>query len=307
VFALPADGIVRAFNPHTGDPAAAPAMLLPPNATSTGLIWADNVLYGATVNACGSAPEGIWAMDWEADSKPVTSWKSNGAPIGGFALGTDGTVYAAIGNGTSSSANSIFALEPKTLAVKSWFSQPGAAFGSSPVVFTEDSKTYVAAAAQDGRVFLLDAAALGGADHKTALAVTTVVANRRATTEAPATWRDLQGTRWILLPTTTAVSAFKLSAADNAPVLTQEWVSRDLAAPRTPVIVNGVVFALSSGQSGGTNAVLYALNPTTGKDLWNSGTIITSFATAGLSTGTAQVYVVTFDNTVWSFGIPIPY
>ncbi len=307
VFALPADGIVRALNPHTGDPAAAPAMLLPPNATTTGLIWADNVLYGATVNACGSAPEAIWAMDWDADAKPVTSWKSNGAPIGGFALGTDGTVYAATGNGTSSSANSIFALEPKTLAVKSWFTEPGAAFGSSPVVFTEGSRTYVAAAAQDGRVYLLDAAALGGTDHKTAIAVTPAMANRRSTSDALATWRDPQGTRWMLLPTTTAVSAFKLSSANNAPVLTQEWSSRDLTAPRTPVIVNGVVFALSSGQGRGPNAVLYALDPATGKDLWNSGTTITSFATAGLSAGTAQVYVVTFDNTVWSFGIPIPY
>ena len=98
-----------------------------------------------------------------------------------------------------------------------------------------------------------------------------------------------------------------INVANNAPVLTQEWVSRDLAAPRTPVIVNGVAFALSSGQSGGANAVLYALDPATGKDLWNSGNMITSFATAGLSGGTAQVYVVTFDNTVWSFGIPIPY
>jgi outer membrane protein assembly factor BamB len=307
VFALSADGIVRALNPHTGDLAAAPAMLLPANATATGLIWADNVLYGATVNACGSTPEAIWAMDWDADAKPVASWKSNGVPIGGFALGTDGTVYAATGNGTSSSANAIFALEPKTLAVKSWFSQPGAAFASSPVVFTEGSRTYVAAAAQDGRVYLLDAAALGGTDHKTALSVTPAVASRRSTTEAPATWRDLQGTRWILLPTTTAVSAFTLNTANNAPVLTQEWVSRDLTAPRTPVIVNGVMFALSSGQSRGPNAVLYVLDPSTGKDLWNSGNTITSFATAGLSAGTAQVYVVTFDNTVWSFGIPIPY
>jgi len=89
--------------------------------------------------------------------------------------------------------------------------------------------------------------------------------------------------------------------------LTQGWVSRDLVAPRTPAIVNGVVFALSSGQSGGAPAVLYVLDPATGKDVWNSGKTITSFATAGLAAGTAQVYVVTFDNTVYAFGIPIAY
>ena len=51
--------------------------------------------------------------------------------------------------------------------------------------------------------------------------------------------------------------------------------------------------------------VLYALDPATGKELWNSGTTITSTASAGLSAGTGQVYVVTSDNTVYAFGIPL--
>jgi len=174
-------------------------------------------------------------------------------------------------------------------------------------VFAEGTHTYVAATAQDGRLYVLDAAAPGGADHKTPLAVASPAANRRFTTEGPATWRDRQGTRWILAPTANAVIAFKFTQAGGAAALTQGWVSRDLVAPRTPAIVNGVVFALSSGQNGGAPAVLYVLDPATGKDLWNSGKTITSFATAGLAAGTAQVYVVTFDNTVWSFGIPIPY
>jgi outer membrane protein assembly factor BamB len=314
VFTLPADGIVRALNPHTGDLAAAPAMLMPANATATGLIWANGVLYAATKNSCGSAPEAIWAMDWDAEKPPagtggrqVTSWKSNGSPIGGFAMATDGTVFVTIGPGTSSYANSIVALEPKTLAVKNWFSQPGAAFESSPVVFAEGANTYVAATAQDGRLYVLDAAAPGGSDHKTPLAVTPAASGRRSGAEGPATWRDSQGTRWLLTPTTNAVVAFKFTQKNGAAALAQGWVSRELVAPRTPAIVNGVVFALSSGQSGGAPAVLYVLDPATGKDLWNSGKTITSFATAGLAAGTAQVYVVTFDNTVWSFGIPIPY
>jgi outer membrane protein assembly factor BamB len=314
VFTLPADGIVRALNPHTGDLAAAPAMLMPANATATGLIWANGVLYAATKNSCGTAPEAIWAMDWDAEKPPagtggrqVTSWKSNGSPIGGFAMAADGTLFVATGAGTSSYANSIVALEPKTLAVKNWFSQPGAVFESSPVVFADGSNTYVAATAQDGRLYLLDAAAPGGTDHKTPLAVTPAVSGRRFAAEGPATWRDSQGTRWLLTPTTNAVVAFKFTRANGAAAVTQGWVSRDFVAPRTPAIVNGVVFALSSGQSGGAGAVLYVLDPATGKDLWNSGKTMTSFATAGLAAGTAQVYVVAFDNTVWSFGIPIPY
>ena len=77
-----------------------------------------------------------------------------------------------------------------------------------------------------------------------------------------------------------------------------------MASPRTPIIVNGVVFALAGGDAG-ANAVLYALDPATGKELWNSGATITSTASAGMSAGTGQVHVVTSDNTVYAFGIPL--
>ncbi len=52
------------------------------------------------------------------------------------------------------------------------------------------------------------------------------------------------------------------------------------------------------------SAVLYALEAFTGKELWNSGKTITSFSphSAGLAVSTGQVYVVTFDNTLYSFG-----
>ena len=56
-----------------------------------------------------------------------------------------------------------------------------------------------------------------------------------------------------------------------------------------------------------TPAVLYALDAATGKDLWSSGTTMTSFARAGLSAGGGQVYVVTFDNTLYAFGIPMEH
>jgi outer membrane protein assembly factor BamB len=86
-------------------------------------------------------------------------------------------------------------------------------------------------------------------------------------------------------------------------------------------VVNGVVFVASSGEFRGarseltvaqrarlsTPAVLYALDGATGKELWNSGKTITSFARAGLSAGSGQVYVVTFDNTLYAFGIPMEH
>ena len=45
----------------------------------------------------------------------------------------------------------------------------------------------------------------------------------------------------------------------------------------------------------------------TGKELWTSGKTITSFARAGLSAGGGQVYLVTYDNTLYAFGIPLEH
>jgi outer membrane protein assembly factor BamB len=82
-----------------------------------------------------------------------------------------------------------------------------------------------------------------------------------------------------------------------------------------------VVFVVSSGEFRGsgaqltaaqrarrsTPAVLYALDGTTGKQLWSSGTTITSFARGGLTAGSGQVYVVTYDNHLYAFGIPMEH
>jgi outer membrane protein assembly factor BamB len=307
IFAVAGDGIVRALNPLNGDAASA-VKWLPPNASASGLIQAGEMVYAATSNGCGGAPDAVWAIDWSRDEKPLTAWKSNGAPIGGLALGADGTVYVTVGDGTSRYANSVVALEAKTLQLKDWFTEPGARFTSSPVVFSEGNRAYVAAAGSDGHLHLLTADALGGADHRTPLAATARAGRPDFT--ALATWRDARGMRWLLATTassgTGAITAFTFTVKNGAPVLEQAWTSRDLTAPRAPIIINGVVFALSSGRQS-EPAVLYALNRDTGQEIWSSGKTITSFATAGLSAGTGQVYVVTYDNTVWSFGIPQAY
>ena len=53
--------------------------------------------------------------------------------------------------------------------------------------------------------------------------------------------------------------------------------------------------------------MLYALDPSTGKELWSSGKTIPSFARSGLAASAGQVYVVTFDNTLYAFGIPMEH
>jgi len=52
--------------------------------------------------------------------------------------------------------------------------------------------------------------------------------------------------------------------------------------------------------------VLYALDGATGKELWTSGTTITSSGRGvGPSAGDSQVYVVTIDGTLYTFGMPM--
>ena len=309
VFSVAADGLLRGLIPDTGDLALAPAKFLPANATATGLIWTNGFVYAATSNTCGGAPTAVYAMDFMAETKPVTTWQSEGAPIVGFSLGADGTVYASTGGGSSEYSNSVVALDGATLKVKDWL-RHDSAFNSTPVVFDEGDRTYVAVTS-GSRLYVLDAASLGGADHKTPLVVTQDASGaERGLTPVqvrgsdPATWRDPAGTRWILTEMGSAVAAFKVGFSGGVPAVERTWTSRKMLSPRPPLIVNGVVFALAGGDVG-ANAVLYALDPATGKELWNSGTTITSAASAGMSAGTGQVHVVTADNTVYAFGIPL--
>lgn len=302
VFSVASDGLLRGIIPDTGDLALAPARFLPANATATGLIWANGFVYAATTNTCGGAPTAVYAMDFVAETKPVTTWMSGGAPIIGLALGEDGTVFVTTGGGSSEYANAVVALDGVTLKLKDWL-RHDSPFNSTPVVFTEGDRTYVAATS-GSRLYVLDAKALGGANHRTPLFVTPESAGVSFSNDGLATWRDASGTRWMLAASNSAVSAFKVVANGAVPSVERAWTSEKMPSPRTPIVVNGVVFALAAGNTG-ANAVLYALDPATGKEIWNSGTAITSTASAGMSAGTGQVHVVTSDNTVYAFGIPL--
>jgi outer membrane protein assembly factor BamB len=105
-----------------------------------------------------------------------------------------------------------------------------------------------------------------------------------------------------------AIVAFKVIDQGNGLTLQPAWVSRDIPSASSPIVINGVVFALTSGSPRAGSAVLYALDGVTGKELWNSGTTITSFVSSGgLAGGDGQVYVPTHDNTLYAFGIPLEH
>ena len=143
--------------------------------------------------------------------------------------------------------------------------------------------------------------------------------------DALAAWQPSStGSPWILLPARGrlaagipaasgpvsggAVVALKLMDAGGTLSLESGWVSHDLSSPATPVIVNGVVFALATGLPStttgrGTPAVLHAYDGATGKPLWNSGKAMSTFASPGsMWSGLGQIYVGLQDGTLHAFG-----
>jgi hypothetical protein len=319
IYAVAADGTLHTLGQAMGKDIQKPVPFLPANAYATDLIAVKEVVYAATINGCGGA-NGVWAIDLV--SKAVTSWKNAASPVGVPAFSSGGTLFVAVGDGPSTSgghSDAIVALDPKTLQVKDWFSTAGASFSSTPVIFKYKDREIVAATTKDGRVFLLDIASLGGADHKTALYAPTTPAVK-GSSAGLATWEDSTQTRWLLVPGSGAkanVVALKMTGDAAKPSLQQGWTSGDMVSPSAPIIANGVVFAVSTGEyipvsgtlpaaeriSKSVPAVLYAFDGVSGKELWNSGKSITSFVgSGGLWASDGQVYVGTHDSTVYAFG-----
>jgi outer membrane protein assembly factor BamB len=333
-----------------------PARFLPAGARFSDLIAVGDKLYTSTSHGCGGAADGVWAIDIAGDAasapagpadKKVVSWKTNGGrPLGSVAFTTTGTLIVAVGPGTVAAgghANAVVALDAKTLAVKDWYTQPGVEIVAPPVVFQEAGKDIVAVTTKDGRILLLDAAALGGANHATPLFASASLTGGAATfaAQSPAMWQERQavppppsgaaaappaapaapaaaGPRWLLVPVAGALPA-SLGAAANGAIssgallgvklvhqdgkfsVQPAWVSQNIPAPLTPIVVNGVAFA-ASGPSNAP-AGLYALHGTTGKTLWQSEKIIPGpLSGRSFWVGSGHVFVGTRDGTLYAFG-----
>jgi outer membrane protein assembly factor BamB len=330
-YVVSSDGMLHVLGLPSGKDMQRPAPFLPGNANWSAPIAVDTTLYAATSGNCGGAPNAVWAIDLDSEAKPVVSWKTNGGSVvGAIAFTPGGTLIAAIGPGQAggdAKANAIVALDPKTLQLKDWFTHATAEFVTGPTILHHNGKDIVAAATKDGRVLLLDAGSLGGADHATPLFASKTLVGSGATVsgDALAAWQESTGgTSWILVPvkgplaaghsstngpvSAGAVAALKMVESGSALSLEPGWVSHDLSSPATPVIVNGVVFALATGTAStatgrGAAAVLHAYDGATGKRLWNSAKAMTMSASPGsMWSGLGQVYVGMQDGTLHAFG-----
>jgi hypothetical protein len=302
VWGVSSDGMLRTMRQQDGNATwIAPEKFVPANSYVTGLNMAETTIYAATVNGCGGNPNGLYAADITPPKLPpmpgeplvepakvsVSSFMTNGSGFsgsGGTAVSTHGDIVfgqVAEGHGDVAGAYSdtVLALDGKTLQVKDYFTPAGKlpalvanapSAGVTPVVFPMEGKDLVVAGGRDGRLYLLDSAALGGADHHTPLAMTDALVqpdqfSGNGIWGTFATWVDTANgnTRWLYASVRGkpdvkvpgagatasggAVVAFKVEMKDGKPALTPEWVSRDLISPSSPVTANGLVFVLSTG------------------------------------------------------------
>lgn len=305
LYAISSDGRLHVLNSSTGADLITPIKFVPPHARVTSInIW-ENVVYATTADNCDGYQNAVYAVDLLSNEKRVALFvpeRGGFSGLGGTAIGNNGNVYVQALYKTSAAKDtyreSVLALNPKTLQVRDYFTpaderankasdalsvtQPGI----TPMAFSWFGRDAVIAGGQNGRLYLLDARSLGGADHHTPMLESQPIAQRekhhngwgfRGTFS---TWRDVDTeTRWIYAPVAGpldrsaeltdkdsgpvngSVVALKLTQSAEqpvggqtatSPVLQPVWVSRDLLAPAPVVIANGMIFALATGESSRT-------------------------------------------------------
>ena len=282
---------------------------------------------------------------------------------GGAAVTSDGGVIVETGDGKfdptkGELADSVIALSAKDLKVtdyysprnSNWVTKKDLDMGSiGPTIFNFKNWELAAASGKEGIIFLLDTKSLGGADHHTPLYRSPLLTNEEVNFAgkgfwgAFSTWEDGAGARWLYVPawgpptaeTKIALShgdtpdgsvmAFKVEEQAGKPVLVPAWNSLNMRVPTPVIIANGVVFALSDGDSPvqfGPNgnllneqerkakaghATLYALNAATGDVLFSSGETIRGFSHfSAPAVGGGRIYVGTEDGMLYAFGLGIP-
>lgn len=281
VFAVSSDGLIHSLNIHTGADLVPAARFIRGNAKVHDLMSVANTVYAVTSDDCGGAPNAVWSINLE--NNLVSEWKTDS--VIGLAFATDGTVYA-------TTTKEIAALDQKTLKVKAEQMGP---FATAPLVFKFKDQEYVAAGNVSGHVFAMDPLTL-------ALLVN-IPGHGVKMGPAFASWEEPESkTRWLLAIRAGKLVAFKAAEENGAMALEEAWSSREMASASAPIVVNGVVFVLSSGPA----SVLYAFDGITGKELWNSGKSIAGAPTGAISAGGSKVYVGTRDGTLYAFGYLLP-
>ena len=291
---------------------------------------------------------------YTSTGRPAGAWGRGGLVLGPKGIYTQ-TADGAYDPAGGIFGNTVMALSLKNLRLLDTYTPSNWEFlnskdqdlgSASPLIFSFQKWTLVASAAKESAISLLDANNLGGKDHHTPLYQSPRWGNDefllagRGLWGAMATWQDAGGKRWLLMPLwgppskdapkfqfsygdagQGSVMAFEVRLDPNdkdKPTLIPTWRSRDMHVPDPPVVANGVVYALQTGENTEqgqratakfrstpiTNAVLYALDAETGRQLYSSDKLIdswTHFSEPVVAGG--QVYVSTWDGRLYAFGL----
>jgi outer membrane protein assembly factor BamB len=281
----------------------------------------------------------------------------------GAAITADGHLIVETGDGPfdppkGQMADSVMSLSPRDLKLtdyftprnRAWVTKKDLDMGSiGPTIFNFKNWELGAAGGKEGVIFLLDTKSLGGPDHRVPLYRSPLLANDEVNFAgkgfwgAFSTWEDAAGTRWLYAPAwgpptpstkfglkhgetpDGSVMAFKVEEQAGKPVLTPAWNSLNMSLPTPVIVANGVVFALSDGDSPvqfgpsgnllsvedrkakAGHAVVYALDAATGDVLYSSAASIRGFSHfSAPGVGGGRVYVGTEDGMLYAFGLGIP-
>jgi outer membrane protein assembly factor BamB len=338
IYVLTADGMLHEQVMTTGADFAPPVKFLPKaNGSAYGLNFMDKTIVTVAGRDCGGVPNGLWAIDLTAADYPVTSYttqKIRPIALTGPVITPEGVSIFVTGAGSSDAndgghSSSVVSVG-KDMKVQDWYTPEGgmASYESvSPIIFDYKDKHLIAAPGKDGSIALLDAASLGGADHHTPLYETAPIAKpgEKHGWDGFASWSEKDGTTWVLASISAAVSpsdstvklngstnhgsivAFKVDNTNGKLALNPVWVSKDMVNPSPPRIANGVVVALSGGDTS-THATLYVLNATTGAELYSSKDQIPTYTElSGVSVGDSHAFFTDHDNVLYSFGIGLEH
>ena len=331
VYVLTADGMLHEQVMTTGADFAPPVKFLPAgDGNAFGLNFFDKTIYTATGRDCGDVPNGLWAIDLTSAEYPVKSYstqKVRPLSLTGPVVTSDGTAIVVTGSGTSDPDAGVYASSVvavgKDMKVRDWYTPEGgmASYESvSPAIFTYREKQFAVAPGKDGSLALLDVASLGGADHHTPLFETPPIAKlgEKHSWDGFASWQDKDGTAWIFASVSAGITlkgstphggivAFKLDDANGKLALDPVWVSGDMVNPAPPRVANGIVMALAGGDAS-THAKLYALNGTTGAELYSSKDQIPTYSQlSGVSVSDGHAFFTDRDNVLYSFGIAVEH
>lgn len=311
IFAVSSDGVLHAVSQGSAKEIQKPLPFVPPGTGVSDLIDVNDTVYAVTLPSCGPASDAVFAIDVSGPGGTADSWKSqDGRILGAPAFTATGTVVVA-------TAHSIVELEPKTLRVRRTMAAQRGSFTAAPMLFAAQGREMIAVAADDGRILLY--AAEGSGDVPAS--ASTPVSGFAATTLA--TGSDASGARWLLavdeIQGSGSLHAYTLRTTNGSAALQPAWTSKPMNAPGKPMIINGIVFALATGEDRGKGsdaerirrshpAAITALDAATGKELWSSapGSIPSFVDSSALSFSPGQIYVATHDGTLYAFGFPVP-